>query len=108
MDARVAYQMNDILGDVIRKGTGRRALSLKRDDLGGKTGTTNAADTWFSGYQRTLAATVWVGFPDNSPLGNGEFGSNTALPIWIDFMGSALAGVRQHTAAAPGVGAGSH
>jgi penicillin-binding protein 1A len=96
MDARVAYQMNDILGDVIRKGTGRRALSLKRDDLGGKTGTTNAADTWFSGYQRTLAATVWVGFPDNSPLGNGEFGSNTALPIWIDFMESALAGVREH------------
>lgn len=96
MDARVAYQMNDILGDVIRKGTGRRALSLKRDDLGGKTGTTNAADTWFSGYQRTLAATVWVGFPDNSPLGNGEFGSNTALPIWIDFMEKALAGVREH------------
>ena len=96
MDARVAYQMNDILGDVIRKGTGRRALSLKRDDLGGKTGTTNAADTWFSGYQRTLAATVWVGFPDNSALGNGEFGSNTALPIWIDFMESALAGVREH------------
>lgn len=124
MDARVAYQMNDILGDVIRKGTGRRALSLKRDDLGGKTGTTNAADTWFSGYQRTLAATVWVGFPDNSPLGNGEFGSNTALPIWIDFMESALAGVREHRplqppglvqvridpetgeAAAPGVGGG--
>ncbi|MBL6716515.1 MAG: PBP1A family penicillin-binding protein [Pseudomonadales bacterium] len=96
MEPRVAYQMHSLLGDVIRYGTGRRALSLKRSDLGGKTGTTNAADTWFSGYQRSLAATVWVGFPDNSPLGNGEFGSNTALPIWIDFMETALKGVPEY------------
>ncbi|MEE4361065.1 MAG: PBP1A family penicillin-binding protein [Pseudomonadales bacterium] len=101
IDARVAYIMDSLLGDVIRYGTGRRARSLERGDLAGKTGTTNAADTWFSGYQRELAATVWVGFSDNRPLGDNEFGSNAALPIWIDLMDTALAGVPEYRAEQP-------
>jgi penicillin-binding protein 1A len=88
--------MDSLLGDVIRYGTGRRARALGREDLAGKTGTTNAADTWFSGYQRELAATVWVGFSDNRPLGDNEFGSNAALPVWIDLMEEALEGVPEH------------
>lgn len=96
VDERVAYLMDSLLGDVIRYGTGRRARALERDDLAGKTGTTNAADTWFSGYQRELAATVWVGFSDNRPLGDNEFGSNAALPIWIELMEEALQGVPEH------------
>lgn len=93
LDARIAYLMHSMLGDVVRYGTARRARSLERDDLGGKTGTTNEADVWFSGYQHELAATVWVGFGDNRPLGNNAFGSNTALPIWIELMETALDGV---------------
>lgn len=101
LDERTAYLMHSMLGDVIRYGTGRRARALERDDLGGKTGTTNEADTWFSGYQRELAATVWVGFSDNRPVGDNEFGSTTALPIWIDLMRSALDGVPEHVPEQP-------
>ena len=101
LDERTAYIMNSMLGDVIRYGTGRRARSLEREDLGGKTGTTNAADVWFSGFQRELAATTWVGFTDNRPLGSREFGSNLALPIWIELMETALADVPTHVPAQP-------
>ncbi|HSG89870.1 MAG TPA: PBP1A family penicillin-binding protein [Pseudomonadales bacterium] len=101
MDERIAYIMQSMLGDVIRYGTGRRARSLERDDLGGKTGTTNEADTWFSGFQHELAATVWVGFSDNRPVGDNEFGSNAALPIWIDLMEDVLAGVPEYVADQP-------
>lgn len=93
VDERNVYIMNSMLQDVIRLGTGRRARTLDRGDLAGKTGTTNdAADTWFNGYNRDVATTVWVGFPNHQPLGKREYGSNTALPIWIDFMATALAG----------------
>lgn len=101
LDERTAHLMHSMLGDVIRYGTGRRARSLERNDLGGKTGTTNEADTWFSGYQRELAATVWVGFSDNRPVGDNEFGSTTALPIWIDLMRAALDGVPEHVPEQP-------
>ncbi|MEE4298449.1 MAG: PBP1A family penicillin-binding protein [Pseudomonadales bacterium] len=101
LDERTAYIMNSMLGDVVRYGTARRARSLEREDIGGKTGTTNAADVWFSGFQRELAATVWVGFNDNRPLGSGEFGSNLALPIWIDLMETALAGAPTFVATQP-------
>jgi len=101
LDERTAYIMNSMLGDVIRYGTARRARSLEREDLGGKTGTTNAADVWFSGFQRELAATVWVGFNDNRPLGSREFGSNLALPIWIDLMETSLAGTPTFVATQP-------
>ena len=91
MDERNAFIMTSMLKDVIKRGTGRRALSLKREDIAGKTGTTNdAADTWFNGFTPELATTVWVGFSDHEPLGARAFGSNTPLPIWIDFMEDAL------------------
>jgi len=92
IDTRIAYIMHDMLKDVIRRGTARRALALKRADLAGKTGTTDeAADTWFNGYTPDVATTVWVGFKDVQPLGRREFGSTVPLPIWIDYMKVALA-----------------
>lgn len=91
MDERTHYLMNAMLQDVIKRGTGKRALALKRNDLAGKTGTTNdQKDAWFSGYSRDLVTSVWVGFDQPKTLGRWAFGGNTALPIWVDFMGVAL------------------
>lgn len=90
----VAYLVTHMMQDVIRGGTGRRARVLKRNDLAGKTGTTNNQnDAWFSGFNRNLVCTAWVGFDTNQPLGNLETGSRAALPMWIDFMRAALAGM---------------
>jgi penicillin-binding protein 1A len=90
------YIMTDMMADVIKHGTGRRALQLGRSDLAGKTGTTNkSVDTWFNGFTRHLVATVWVGFDQERPLGESEEGAKTALPIWIHFMREALKGVPQ-------------
>ena len=87
-----AWLMDDMMADVIKRGTGARAgLALHRSDLSGKTGTTNLAiDTWFNGFNRNIVATVWVGFDQERPLGEGEEGSRTAVPIWISFMREAL------------------
>ena len=94
LEPRLAYQMNSILQDVVLRGTGRRALSLGRKDLAGKTGTTNdQKDAWFNGFHPDLVAITWVGFDQLKPLGGRETGSKAALPIWIDFMKQALAGV---------------
>lgn len=94
MDARIAYLMDSLLRDVVDKGTARLAKQLGRKDLGGKTGTTNGPrDTWFTGYNPSITASVWVGFDQNTLLGKREFGSSAALPIWIDFMRTALEGV---------------
>lgn len=94
MDERVAYLMDSILKDVVVRGTGQRARALGRQDIGGKTGTTNGPrDAWFAGYSPHLVASTWVGFDDYRELGRSEFGSTTALPIWIDFMEEALAGL---------------
>ena len=94
LEERNAYIMQSMLRDVIKLGTGRRARSLGRNDLAGKTGTTNdASDTWFNGFNSSLVASVWVGFKDQQPLGQNSYGSNVPLPIWIDFMDEALAGV---------------
>ncbi len=84
--------MDDIMHDVITRGTGIRAgLALKRNDISGKTGTTNEAhDTWFNGFNRDVVASVWVGFDQERPLGEGEEGSRTAVPIWVNFMREAL------------------
>ena len=91
MGERVNYIINNIMQDVIRKGTGRRALALKRDDLAGKTGTTNdQKDVWFAGYNPDLLATVWLGFDQPRPLGRWEYGANAALPMWVEFMRTAL------------------
>jgi penicillin-binding protein 1A len=96
MDPRVAYIMDSILRDVIIKGTGTRALVLGREDIAGKTGTTNGPrDSWFSGYSPHLVATAWLGFDDNGVLGVNEFGGTAALPIWINFMQTALEGKSQ-------------
>ncbi len=88
-----AWIMNSMMQDVIRHGTGRRAMSLNRADLAGKTGTTNdQKDAWFSGFNGEVVTTVWVGFDDSKPLGKRETGATAALPMWIDYMGVALAG----------------
>lgn len=96
MDERVNYIMHTILQDVVKKGTARKAKKLNRDDLAGKTGTTNdQKDAWFSGYVDAMVATAWVGFDQPTTLGKNEFGSTAALPIWIDFMEIALKDVPQ-------------
>ena len=85
------FILNSMLQDVIRVGTGRKALRLGRADLAGKTGTTNnAQDAWFAGYQRNMAALAWVGYDQPRSLGERETGGGLALPIWIDFMQEAL------------------
>jgi len=91
---RTAWLIRSMMADVVRQGTGRRALALGRDDLAGKTGTTNdQRDAWFSGFNPGLVATVWVGMDGNESLGRLEQGGRTALPIWVDFMRVALDGV---------------
>jgi penicillin-binding protein 1A len=94
ISAQNDYLMTDMMMDVIKRGTGRRAMALGRTDLAGKTGTTNEAkDTWFNGFTRSLVCTVWVGFDQERPLGESEEGAKTALPIWMHFMREALRGV---------------
>ncbi|MFT6388652.1 MAG: penicillin-binding protein 1A [Cellvibrionaceae bacterium] len=91
VDERIVYLMNSMLRDVIKRGTGRLAQSLGRNDLAGKTGTTNGPiDAWFSGYNSHVVTTSWVGFDNNQKLGGGEYGGIAALPIWIDYMETAL------------------
>jgi penicillin-binding protein 1A len=90
------YLMNSMMRDVIRRGTATKARSLGRDDLAGKTGTTNdQKDAWFNGFNRSLVAVAWVGFDSAKPLGRGEVGGRAALPAWIDFMAEALQGVAE-------------
>ena len=94
IDARNAFIMDSMMHDVVRYGTAARAMSLKRQDLAGKTGTTNDyVDAWFNGYQPTLVSIAWVGFDQPKKLGPGETGSVTALPIWMSYMDKALKGV---------------
>ncbi|MBR6976435.1 MAG: PBP1A family penicillin-binding protein, partial [Ottowia sp.] len=95
IDARNAFVTGTMLQDVARSGTAARAqATLKRSDIYGKTGTTNDAhDAWFVGYQPTLAAAVWMGYDTPRNLGARETGGGLSLPIWIDFMRTALKGV---------------
>jgi penicillin-binding protein 1A len=91
-----------MMQDVIRRGTARRAQTLKRSDLAGKTGTTNDyVDAWFTGFNSKVATTVWVGFDEPSTMGRGEAGSLTALPIWVDYMKTGLEGIAQDSTALP-------
>jgi len=93
LEPRLAFQMNSILQDVVLRGTGRRAMSLGRNDLAGKTGTTNdQRDAWFNGYNPDLVTIAWVGFDQLKPLGNSETAAQAALPVWVDYMKVALAG----------------
>ena len=96
------YLMTSMMQDVIKRGTGRRALSLGRNDLAGKTGTTNdQRDAWFCGFNAQLVTTVWVGFDQVQPLGNRETGSRAALPMWVSYMETALKGVPAATLPQP-------
>ena len=97
IDPRTTYQLTSMLKDVITRGTGARARSLERSDLGGKTGTTNdQKDGWFAGFNGDHVAAVWVGFDQPATLGRREYGGTTALPIWMDFMAGALEGKPEH------------
>jgi penicillin-binding protein 1A len=95
IDPRTAWVMDDILRGVTTNGTAARAHQvLKRNDVGGKTGTTNdAVDVWFSGFTPDLATTVWMGFDQPKSLGTNEFGSGLALSTWLDYMQPVLKGV---------------
>ena len=86
-----AFLIQDMMRDVIRRGTGRRALQLGRRDLSGKTGTSNdRRDAWFAGFNSAISSITWVGYDNYDSLGAGEEGSRTALPIWIQFARTAL------------------
>ncbi len=94
IDARNAFLMDSMLGDVVRMGTATRAQTLRRKDIAGKTGTTNDSfDAWFAGYNPRIAAVAWVGFDQPRKLGDRETGGGLALPIWIRYMATALKGV---------------
>ena len=95
IDARNAWLMYSLMRDVIRRGTGRKARVLERDDLAGKTGTTNDQhDAWFSGFSPDLVATAWIGFDRFHRLGKRETGARAALPMWIAYMKEALKGTQ--------------
>lgn len=86
-----AFLVTNMMREVIRSGTGRRALALERGDLAGKTGTTNDfRDAWFSGFNADLVTTVFVGFDEPAHLGRRESGATAALPIWVDYMRQVL------------------
>jgi len=97
VDERNIWIMNSITRDVIKHGTGRRALVLKRQDLSGKTGTTNdQRDAWFFGFNPDIVAVAWVGFDKFQPLGSRETGARAALPIWLEYMKTVLEDIPEH------------
>jgi penicillin-binding protein 1A len=98
IDVRNDYLITSLMKDVILRGTGAAAKALGRDDLAGKTGSTNDhRDAWFVGFNGDLSTSVWVGFDDFGSLGRsqgvGEFGAQAALPVWMGYMGVALKGL---------------
>ncbi|WP_227244073.1 penicillin-binding protein 1A [Paraburkholderia caribensis] len=96
LEPRNAYIMNSLLHSVATAGTGAGTNVLHRNDLQGKTGTTNdAKDGWFAGYQQSLVAVAWMGYDQPKSLGSREFGAQLALPIWVEYMQRALRGVPQ-------------
>ena len=102
LDPRNAFVMSNMMQDVIRGGTGARAMALGRVDLAGKTGTTNdQMDAWFAGYQRHLAAVVWIGYDIPRSLGDRETGAVAALPIWMEYMRTVLKGRPEELPVAP-------
>ncbi len=100
---RNAFIMDTLLQSVIKGGTGAKAYqALKRDDLYGKTGTTNdSIDTWFAGFQPTMTAVAWMGYDTPRKLGDRETGGSLSLPIWINYMESAIKGVPVAELSAP-------
>ncbi len=94
VDERYVYILQTMLKDVITRGTATPARALERNDIAGKTGTTNdQLDAWFTGFNANLVAAAWVGFDQPSTLGRSEFGGKAALPLWMDFMQEALTGL---------------
>ncbi|HEY8355250.1 MAG TPA: penicillin-binding protein 1A [Methylophilaceae bacterium] len=94
IDSRNAFLMTSMMQDVIRRGTATRANVLGRNDLAGKTGTTNDVfDAWFAGYNPSQVAITWMGYDKPKSLGRNETGGRAALPIWIDYMSVALKGM---------------
>lgn len=90
-EARIIWLIDSMMQDVIKRGTARKALELNRQDIAGKTGTTNdQKDAWFSGFNPDVVASVWLGFDNPANLGGTEYGGTAALPIWIDYMREAL------------------
>ena len=97
-----AYLMTSMMRDVVRRGTAKRAMQLGRQDLAGKTGTTNdQRDAWFAGYNDSVVAVSWVGFDTPRSLGPQETGGYVALPIWINFMAIALKDVPERSLEQP-------
>jgi len=93
---QIIWIMQSMMRDVIEHGTGRRARSLQRPDLAGKTGTTNdQRDAWFSGFNSSIVTISWVGFDKFQPLGNAETGARAALPMWVKYMEVALEDIPQ-------------
>ena len=103
IDARNAFVMNQLLGEVTRAGTAASVQqTFKRPDLYGKTGTTNdSLDAWFAGYHRDLAAVVWIGYDTPRKLGDRETGGGLALPVWIEYMGHAMKRLPQRELVVP-------
>jgi penicillin-binding protein 1A len=96
LDAALDFLITSMLHDVVVRGTGAAVKALGRSDLAGKTGTTNEEqDAWFNGFNPTLVGISWIGFDTPKPLGKGEVGGRSALPVWMDFMKTALKGVPQ-------------
>jgi penicillin-binding protein 1A len=95
IDARNAFLMTSLLQEVTRSGTAAKArVALKRDDIYGKTGTTNDShDTWFAGYNPSVTAVVWMGYDNPKKLGDRETGGSLSLPVWMAFMETALKNV---------------
>ena len=93
IDPRNAFIMTSLMQDVVKHGTAVRAMQLGRQDLAGKTGTTNEqVDAWFTGFNGNLVAIAWIGFDQPRSLGGQETGAQAALPIWISYMGKVLKG----------------
>ena len=103
LDARNAFVMTSLLQEVTRSGTAARAqATLKRQDIYGKTGTTNdSMDAWFAGWHANVVAVVWIGYDNPKKLGDRETGGGLALPVWIEYMAQALKGTPVKEAAAP-------
>ncbi len=103
IDAQVAFILNSMLRSVIEEGSGARVQrEIGRSDLMGKTGTTNGpTELWFSGFNRDIATTVFIGFDQPEPLGEREQGATIAVPIWIDFMKVALENMPENTMKRP-------
>jgi penicillin-binding protein 1A len=102
LSAETHYLISSIMRDVVRVGTGKKAMDLGRKDLAGKTGTTNdQRDAWFTGFNHRVVTTAWVGFDRLEPLGKGEVGGRAALPMWMDYMRVALDGVPEKPLESP-------